>query len=112
MGIRSTICRLVDWDIAQPKPGRLALLIGIAPWIALSLLNGQSEKASISAFYSAIIFDVFWFGFTGWRGWLIFRRTAIREDRRYDRIGKYLLPPEYANTESATKARERARLKQ
>ncbi len=32
-------------------------------------------------------------------------KLAARTDERYDREGRFLLPPEYRNTESATKAK-------
>jgi type VI protein secretion system component VasK len=56
---------------------------------------------------AAAIWFVGWLLFVGWRFWRMMREAGIKGDRHYDREGKYDLPPEYADSESATKARRR-----
>lgn len=48
-----------------------------------------------------------WNALVVWRLWRYIKETAIKGDRHYDRVGKYDLPPEYADSESATKAKQR-----
>lgn len=105
--------RFVDWDLSR-KPittaGNLTLLIGGLPWLALIATDERQGSPTASVpLIAAIAFDLIWFSYVGWRAWLLFRQAAARGDRLYDRKGKYALPPEYADTESATKARERRR---
>lgn len=50
-----------------------------------------------------------WTTFVLWRAGRIMRAAAIRGDRQFDQRGKYLLPPEYAASESATAAGRRRR---
>lgn len=61
------------------------------------------------AVVAVIALDVIWFGFVGWRALLLFKAFSAKGDRLYDRSGKYVLPTEYAQTESAAKARSRRR---
>jgi hypothetical protein len=69
----------------------------------------QGSPALSLPFTAAVLFDAVWFSYVGWRAWLAFQQAGARGDRIYDRKGKYALPPEYAGTESATKARRRRR---
>ena len=50
---------------------------------------------------------VAWYGLVAWRFWRHMKEAAIKSDRHYDRIGKYDLPAEYAETESAAGAKRR-----
>ncbi|MFZ3485747.1 hypothetical protein [Sphingomonas sp. 3-13AW] len=88
----------------------MTLLVGMVPWF-FAFLN--QPAAAIPRFSvsvgAAIAFDVIWFGFVGWRALLLFKEVSTKGDRLYDRSGKYVLPAEYAETESATKARTRRR---
>jgi hypothetical protein len=107
------IRRFIDWDLRR-KPvttaGNLTLLVGMMPWFLALLLRPTTPSSAFSvAAVMAIIFDVIWFGFVGWRALLLFRAFGAKGDRLYDSAGKYVLPPEYAKTESATKARRRRR---
>ncbi len=111
MSMLALLCRFVDWDLRR-KPiitaGNLTLLIGMLPWFALVATDGREGSPIRSApMIVAITFDLLWFSFVGWRAWLLIRQAAERGDRLYDRKGKFLLPPEYTHTESATKARRR-----
>ncbi len=115
MSAKSLLWRFVDWDLARgtiASAGNASLLIGMSPWLAIFLIQQQAGKPTLTApAVLAIAFDVAWFAFVGWRGWRLFRQSALRGDRRYDRSGKYLLPPEYADTESATRARGRKKMR-
>lgn len=113
MALLETLRQFVDWDLRR-KPittaGNLTLLIGVLPWLALIATDGRRGSPTLSApMMAAIAFDLIWFSYVGWRGWLLFQQAAARADRLYDRKGKYALPSEYADTESATKARRRRR---
>ena len=55
--------------------------------------------------YVAIAVFVGWFGFVGWRCIRMMRAMTLRKDRHFDRQGRFDLPPEYRDTQSATKAR-------
>lgn len=50
---------------------------------------------------------VVWNLFVGWRYARYLKEISIENDRQYDRVGKYGLPPEYPDSESATRARQR-----
>jgi hypothetical protein len=52
---------------------------------------------------------LFWFGLVAWRGVRLMRAIALREDRRYDRNGKFSLSSEYQTSDSATAARRNRR---
>lgn len=60
-----------------------------------------------------LLLSAIWTGFVFWRMSRIVRAFVTKGDREYDQKGKFLLPPEYANTESitATRRRKRRRLK-
>jgi hypothetical protein len=82
----------------------------MVPWFFALLVRQvtASPKFSISV-VAAIAFDVIWLGFVGWRALLLFKAFSAKGDRLYDRSTKYVLPAEYAETESATKAQTRHR---
>jgi hypothetical protein len=111
MPAMSLLFRFIDWDLRRrpiTTAGNLTLLIGMLPWLAIMLIQrNTSEPAVTSVLVIVIGLDIAWFALVGWRGWRLFRQSAARSDRHYDSKGKYLLPPEYAATESATKARSR-----
>jgi len=50
-----------------------------------------------------------WTAFVIWRAGRLTRAASILSARDYDRSGKFLLPPEYANSESSFAAARRAR---
>ena len=107
------IRRFVDWDLRR-KPittaGNLTLFVGMVPWFFALILRPATASPNFSAIvFAAIAFDVIWFAFVGWRALLLFKAISTKGDRLYDRSGKYVLPTEYAETESATKARRRRR---
>jgi hypothetical protein len=105
------IRRFVDWDLRRrplTSAGNLTLLVGMVPWLALLLFDDRATKNGLSVTVIVIIvLDLIWLGFVAWRAWLMLRSSAEKADRHYDRHGKYILHPEYAETESATEARRR-----
>ena len=113
MTVFSRLCWLIDWDLKRKSAnsaGHLTLLVGLTPWLLLSVTDQRPNGSSVSVpLIIGLIFDALWFGVVGWRAWLLFRRSAAKSDRLYDQKGKYMLPPEYADTESATGARRRKR---
>jgi hypothetical protein len=113
MKILAPLFRFVDWDLRRTPAttaGNLTILVAILPWLAIVLVEQQADKPTSNlALVLVFAFDAIWFALVGWRAWRLFRQFAERNDRLYDRSGKYVLPPEYADTESATKARRRSK---
>ena len=111
MKMLALLCRFVDWDLSR-KPvttaGNLTILLGILPWfLLLTIRDAAKQHVSTPLLVTTISLDVIWFAFVATRAWRLFRVSAERSDRLYDRSGKYALPPEYAETESATSARRK-----
>lgn len=92
------------------RAGGFSLLIGIGivgaplPFIRWPYAGFEAVVAGVAA---ALAF--LWFAFVGWRAWRLVLAGAARDDRDYDRTGKYQLPPEYAATQSATRTARRRR---
>lgn len=87
---------------------RLALLPAFLPFVILAALDHvQTLSRSDWRWVAAAIWFVGWLMFVSWRFWRMLRETGPKGDRHYDREGKYDLPPEYAGSESATKAKRR-----
>ncbi len=85
-----------------------ALLPAFLPAV-LVILWGQFLKIE-HAFWIwsiCVCWFVCWNIFAGWRLVRHLKEVSLRSDRHYDRVGKYDLPPEYADSESATKAKRR-----
>jgi len=59
----------------------------------------------------ALPLAIAWTGFAVWRLARLTKTDALKGDRAYDREGKFMLPFEYHDTESATRARQRRRSK-
>ncbi|HEY0595712.1 MAG TPA: hypothetical protein VGD20_07865 [Sphingopyxis sp.] len=81
----------------------LTLLPGMLPFLPLALIDHQFSRAWI---FAAVWF-VAWTIFASWRYLRYLKEISIKGDRHFDRVGKYDLPPEYADSESATAARQR-----
>lgn len=102
------LCRFVDWDLRRFSgvhrgPCSLLIALVIAGLPALFLDHPiQGNDVIVVAAFGAVA--ALWVGFVLWRVWRFLRAEAMKSDRIYDRSGKYQLPPEYAQTESATKA--------
>lgn len=111
MRIITSVCSFIDRDLAKrPRvsAGNLTLLVGILLWLPLIVLRRQlSDSAQMVAFVMTLAATTAWFTLVAWRGWQLFRASASRADRQYDRVGKFNLLPEYNDSESAHQARER-----
>ncbi len=105
------LCRFVDWDLGGPggvRTGSCSILICIViaglPALFLDHPIRGNGVAVVAAFGTIA---ALWIAFVLWRGWRLLRAEAVKADRAYDRGGKYQLPPEYVQTESATRAARR-----
>ncbi|MDT8758932.1 hypothetical protein MZO42_09510 [Sphingomonas psychrotolerans] len=89
-----------SWSLSLPL-----FALGLAALLAMSgpvpglLAGGVMAISAIAWLVYALV-----------RAWHVTRVIMMRSDgQHYDRIGKYALPPEYADTESAGAARRRRR---
>lgn len=103
------IRRFVDWDLSGSgyiRSGKWSLLIALMLACApLPLVERPYSSYAVAVIALAIVASLIWLSFVAWRGIRIFRATAIRGDRSFDRHDKHLLSSEYAATESATRAK-------
>ena len=108
-----TVRRWIDHDIAhryrQPSVQVSSVVTGIL-LMTLFLADGWLLRLALAPLF---LLSSIWTGFVFWRLSRILRAFTIIGDREYDRRGKFILPPEYENSESATAAgrRKRQRLK-
>lgn len=81
----------------------LTLLPGMLPFFPLIFFKDRFPLAwiPVAAWFVA------WMFFVSWRYVRYLKEISIKADRYYDRAGKYDLPSEYAESESATTARQR-----
>jgi hypothetical protein len=107
--------RWVDKDLAAGWPVRRPLAL-YGPFCAAGFVGiGAYNAGSFAGFAVALFWWVIvplwaiWTAFVLWRASRLMRAVTLRSDRLYDRGGKYLLPPEYAATESLTAIHRRAR---
>lgn len=75
--------------------------------VAALLFGGDTLSERLIRLSPVLLWSMLWFGFSGWRYYLGLRRQSVRNDRHFDIWGKHKLPPEYADSESATKAKRR-----
>ena len=95
--------RMVDYDLANNRRP-LTPLLSLLPVVLIQVILQQ--QSSIAWFLTATAGFV-WLAFVGWRATRLFKAFTLKSDRQYDQTGKFTLPPEYAATESATKAHRR-----
>ena len=81
----------------------LTLLPGMAPFLPLALIDDRFPRAWVFA----TTWFVVWTIFVSWRYVRYLKEISIKGDRKFDRVGKFDLPPEYADSESATAAKQR-----
>lgn len=62
------------------------------------------------AWGTALAWFVAWTIFASWRYARYLKEISTKGDRHFDRVGKFDLPPEYADSESATEAKKRRKL--
>ena len=99
-----TVRKWIDHDIAhryrQPSIQVSSLVTGIL-LMTLILADGWLFRLALAPL---LLLSAIWTGFVFWRLSRILRAATIIGDREYDRKAKFMLPPEYANSESATAA--------
>jgi hypothetical protein len=107
MRLLARLRRFVDWDFATSgvQFGNASLLVLGALWLpAIAARGSEDWWIRVGSLMLAAICSLIWMSFVLWRGWRLFRASAFKGDRRYDRETRLELPPEYRDTESATKA--------
>lgn len=103
------IRRAIDRDLVRnTQPWSLYLplfALGFAWFVAAS-----SSVLGLLAGGAIAIVAIAWLIYALARAWHVTRLLITRSpERQYDRVTKYALPPEYAETESADAARRRRR---
>ena len=105
-----SIRRFVDRDLKRHGARPFSLFIAIVPLLVAALLAGHlGRSASFLLWAACIAVSAGWTIFVGWRALLLLLKASVRADEAYDAHTKYLLPPEYRDTESATSARRKRR---
>ena len=108
----SLYLRVRRWVDRQfhPAGDPKALVFPPMPFALLALMiGGWRVGPAAPGVYAAIGIYLAWSIFVGWRWVRMMRTIALRRDRRFDREGRFELPPEYRDTHSATKARSEQR---
>jgi hypothetical protein len=102
--------RWVDWGIGGTSSELQLVMLGpiIIP-IALvaPLTGGQTPLERVQNLGPMLIWALVWLVFSGWRAKRMTKALSIKEARRYERIVRYELPPEYAESESSVLAKFR-----
>ncbi|MGA0546432.1 hypothetical protein ACO2Q1_14260 [Brevundimonas sp. VNH65] len=98
----------VDDDLTEVRGRAISLFAPVYAGIGALVAAGLLGPVGIGVFWllalpALIACEVF----VLWRAVRLSRAFTILGDRDYDRRGKYLLPPEYANTESPLAAKRR-----
>ena len=93
--------RWVDkaWS-AEGKQNKVLLV----PPITFALIALQLDKSAPTIVLVVLVIAL-WIVFILVRGWRMLKAISLKDDRVYDRREKYLLAPEYYESESATSAR-------
>ena len=100
------IRRLVDRDLIDShRPFSIILPMIVGMFVAAPFGSNASER--LWAFAIAQILLLPWYLFVGWRFSRLCRAASLRSARQYEREGRYKLPLEYADSESAAMARRR-----
>ncbi|WP_432769889.1 MAG: hypothetical protein HEQ22_03850 [Sphingopyxis sp.] len=74
----------------------------IAPFV-----GGNTPHERIVRLAPLLTWAIVWTMFSIWRGLRMMKAQSAKNARHYDRIGKFELPTEYADSESALKAKRR-----
>jgi hypothetical protein len=109
MSRKRPIRRAIDRDLVRNmSPWSLYL-----PFFALILAWFLAFSGSVLGFLAGgvvAIVAIAWLVYALARAWHVARVLIVRSgEQHYDRVGKYALPPEYADTESADAVRRRRR---
>lgn len=71
------------------------------------VVGGDTPSEQTERLAPLLVWAVIWTAFSIWRGLRMMKAQTAKNARHYDRLGKYELPPEYAESESALKATRR-----
>lgn len=106
--------RWVDRDLVAYPRNSIAFQGGFIVLIVLALAAYAGGIVTVVGFWGLIFpLGASWLGFVQWRVSRLSKAASLKGDRHYDQKGKYMLPPEYATTESVTAAsRRKARSQQ
>lgn len=102
------IRRWVDHEVSKPTYNSFAFApacFALTPFVALEFVTHGASPDWLLVL--PITFAVAWVGLVIWRGARMAKAGSLKSSRDYDRKGKYLLPPEYADSESTLAARTR-----
>ena len=100
--------RWVDRDLSNNRLRSLAMSATFLPILAIVLIAPVLPgPLKVIGWIAAVGAGSSWGAFVIWRGFKLTKAAIIRGDRAYDRTGKFALPPEYRDTESATRALKR-----
>ncbi|WAC60705.1 hypothetical protein [Brevundimonas sp. SL130] len=117
MNPRATYFKMRHWVDAQlssesrhvrERPFIVSLIILFIPAL-LGWAPFVPRWAVSSSLVVAAAFWVSWIAFVGWRAARLIRASNYKSARDYDRRGKFLLPPEYAASESYMSHKRRSR---
>ncbi len=102
----------IERTISKSSSGQTVAAVQLAPVvipIVVAEVLTRSMTDALRQLTMGTIFGVglLWLLFSGWQIKRIFPAKSIKADRYYDRKTKYDLPPEYADSESATEAEQR-----
>lgn len=96
----------VDRDLKNHSS--LSSYLIFVPAFVMWLMQGRlSSPWRITGWGVAIGWGAAWGGFVLWRTVRLWRVAMLQGGRIYDERGKYMLPPEYRDTESAGAVRRR-----
>jgi hypothetical protein len=103
--------RWVDHDLVTYPRHSLALQGSFILVFVIGLGAYAGKPVALVAFWFLIFpLWVAWAVFVLWRVSRLTRAAAILGDRQYDQKTRFMLPPEYADSESVTAASRRRRL--
>jgi len=106
-----TIVKWMDRDI-RAYPKTISHMLGLIPSVFMGITNSNLRGPLAAIGWTvSITFGVVWTALVVWRFAAHAKREAIKSDRAFDRKGKFLLSPEYHDSESETAANRRKRLK-
>ena len=123
MSLYLSIRKLVDADLSSGSrrnadgqrerfvPDRaISYFVALLPPFLLGMVTSIVDVGAVAWTISCTI-SAAAFTFVVWRNWRIFRASALKSARSYERRGRYALPPEYADATSAELDKRRARSK-
>ena len=100
--------RWTDAELTREPRGGLGLApMVLAIGIGLLFQAATTGPVRSAAWAVCVAAATLWIGFISWRGIRLIKAASLLGDRDYDRHGRFLLPPEYAGSESHLSHRRR-----